>query len=171
MSDMKPAPQGVTLKIPKVWNNSLVGSAQNSLTDPSVDEPVITISASQIDTLGGMQGQDEINFLVEADLTNLGYVANVSVAIAWDPATRSTAPLIFQSNLPSQGKVRRAFRTSFLPKYPYLRAVGEHEVHIIGQLREVTTNWEYADGDYTSFTEFPRIGDLTIRKIKVNIVP
>jgi len=165
---IKPAPEGVTISIPKVWQTSLTGSPINSLTDPSVDEPVLTISTAKLEEFGA-GGLDKVNFLISAELAKLGYVANVAIAIAWDPEKHPHAPLMFQTNLKSASHVEASYREPFLPKYPYMRRKGTHDLIIMAQLREVTTTWQHDEDDYVSFTEYPRIGVMAIRKIKVII--
>ena len=161
-----PLPEGVWLKIPKIWMHSLVGSPFNSLTNPSEDEPVIRMSKSQLETYGA-GGQDLINFLVTADLTNLKEAANVCYAVAWDPERFPTAPLLSQGNLPGSHP-RWERRTEYLPDYIYMRDVGEHELVIAVQLRARTqTGRILASGDFNSWTEFPHVGPIVIRKVKI----
>jgi len=168
--ELRPAPAGVSLAITEVWNRDLIGTwPGNSLTDPHEDMPVISISEKMIDTLEGMQGEDRVNFTLAADLQQLDFAANVVVAVAFDPLKHKNAPLLFQSNLKSAPVVEQSFRTDILPKYPYLRAQGEHELWIMAQLRERTNNWKYYDGDFQQFSEFPRIGPVAVRKVKVVI--
>lgn len=163
-----PAPEGVTISIPKVWLHSLTGSDWNSLTDPAVDEPTIEISQETIEEYGA-GGDDKINFTVKAELENLGCAANVSIGMAWDPEKYPTAPLVYQSDLKSDDVVEQAYRMDYLPKYTYMRKPGVHELVIMAQLREIDTKWQYKNDDYTSFTEKTIIGDRAVRKIKVVI--
>jgi hypothetical protein len=162
-----PLPAGVWLKIPKIWLHSLIGSAQNSLTDPSVDEPTITLSKSKLAEYGAGGGMDLLNFRVEAELTNLKERANVCYAVAWDPGRFPSAPLLAQGNLPGSHPVWDR-RTEYLPDYPYMRDVGEHELVIAVQLRAVTqTGKILPSGDFNSWTEFPHVGPIMTRKIRI----
>lgn len=169
--EIKPAPEGVGIEIPAVWMDSLIGGEINSLVDPHVDQPVITIQEDEIDTLIGMIGQDKINFTVKGNnLDKLGYLINVGIALAWDPDRRPNLPLLYQSNLNDGKLTSRDFRLPYLPKYPYLRAPGTHKLVIAAQMREVTNKWNYANGTYTQFSDFPRVGSLAVREITVVIV-
>jgi hypothetical protein len=167
-ADKLPMPEGVDISIPKVWMKSLTGSDFSSLTDPSIDEPTITVRKEDLVQQGAM-GDDRINFMVAAHLENLGYAANIAVALAWDPKRFPTSPLIYQSNLKSESYVEWKHRSEYLPKYFYMMEPGEHELVIAVQLREITTKWQYKDEDYVSFTEFPHVGEMVTRTIKVVI--
>jgi hypothetical protein len=165
------APEGVDLTISKVWMHSLLdtGSDFSSLTDPSEDAKEITVSLKDLAQPGAM-GDDKINFVLAAHLEKLGYVANVAIAIAWDPQRFPTAPLLFQTNLKSKAYVETALRSPYLPHYTYMQFKGPHKLVIMAQLREVANEWKYKDSTYEEYSEFPHIGDVTIREIKVNIV-
>lgn len=165
-----PLPEGVWLRIPKVWMHSLTGSPQNSLTDPSVDEPVIVISKNKLEEYGAGGGMDLLNFRVEADLSTLKEAANICYAVAWDPGVYPTAPLLAQGNLPGSHPVWDR-RTEYLPDYPYMRQEGDHELVIAAQLRVRTqTGRILPSGDFNSWTEFPHVGPIAVRRIKVRMV-
>lgn len=167
-----PLPQGVWLRITKIWMHSLVPGVtpQNSLTDPSVDEPVITISKSKLEEYGAGGGLDLLNFRIVGALAGLNAAANVCYAVAWDPDRFPSAPLLAQGNLPGSNPIWER-RTEYLPDYSYMRQEGEHELVIAVQLRAITqTGRILPSGDFNSWTEFPHVGPLVVRKIKIIMV-
>jgi len=167
----RPLPEGVWLRIPKVWMHSLVPGVtpQNSLTDPAVDEPVITISKSKLEEYGAGGGLDLLNFRIVGQLAALNEAANVCYAVAWDPGRFPSAPLLAQGNLPGSNPIWER-RTEYLPDYSYMRQIGEHELVIAAQLRVRTqTGRILPSGDFNSWTEFPHVGPVVVRKIKIII--
>jgi hypothetical protein len=168
----RPLPEGVWLRIPEVWMLSLIPgvSPQNSLTDPHADMPVITLSKSKSEEYGAGGGYDLLNFRITAALANLNEAANVCYAVAWDPDQFPTAPLLAQGNLPGSNPIWDR-RTEYLPDYTYMRQEGEHELVIAAQLRVRTqTGKILPSGDFNSWTEFPHIGPIVTRKIKIVMV-
>jgi len=162
-----PFPDGVSLTIPKIWMHSLVGSPFNSLTNPSEDEPVIRMSKSQLEAYGA-GGQDLINMLFKAlGLDKIKEKVSAVYAVAWDPDRFPTAPLLSQGDLPT-GRKTWERRTEYLPDYIYMRDIGDHDLVIAAQLRIITqTGRILPSGDFNSWTEFPHIGPIVIRKIRI----
>ncbi|MCK9579343.1 MAG: hypothetical protein M0Q92_02690 [Methanoregula sp.] len=169
-------PEDLDLRISEVWMRSLTGSAFNSMTDPHEDEPVIEISTAEIEQFGAA-GKDKINYLVEADLSKLPFKAGLLTSVAWDPVKYPGKRLLYQADLASVQQVKWRNRCYYLPRYKYMRRPddpktryideGEHELEIMVQLTNITTNWQHDGETYTAFTEHPRIGDMVTRKIKV----
>jgi len=164
-----PMPEGVSVAIDKIWQASLTGSNFNSLTDPSEDQPLLVISTKKYEEQGA-NGLDKINLAIVAELEKLGYVANIVVGLAWDPKRFPTKPLLFQTNLKSSAHVEADYRTEFMPDYPYMRGLGDHELHAMVQLRQVSSTWNYRKQTYLGYTEFPHIGETATRVIRVRIV-
>jgi hypothetical protein len=166
---IKPAPEGVSIVISEVWMKSLTGSDFNSLTDPHTDETVITVSLKDLEQFGSM-GDDKINFKVSAALAKIGYRINMAVAVAWDPLKYPNAALLYQSDLKASQDVEDwVHRTPYLPKYRYMFLPGEHELVIMCQMRTDENDWTKVDGTFTKYTEFARIGEITMRRIKIVI--
>jgi|GEM_PF-6231724 hypothetical protein len=183
--NVKAAPAGFKLDIPAVWvDDPIDPSAINSLTDPHNDQNVVTVPHDQINTLSGLIGIDKINvFLSAMGLEQIGAPRlNVAFAFAWDPHVHPEAPLLHtdnvvftgQTNLPGitveKGAVGEVIRERYIPQYEYQRAKGPHTLRIAAVAREVSNVWHYANGSYTDFSNFPRVGDIVVRDIQIVIV-
>ncbi|MFA6364248.1 hypothetical protein [Methanoregula sp.] len=170
--ELRPAPAGVSLAITEIWNKGLIGAWDgSSLTDPHEDMPVIEIHRSKLHDLAAIEGEQRVNFTAVANLEKLSDAAALSIAVAFDPANHKNAPLLFQTNLKSAPVVEASYRTDILPRYPYLyENKDEYELWFLIQLRDRTTTWQYYQGDFQEFSEFPRIGPMAIKKVLVRFV-
>lgn len=142
-------------KATQVWTGG-----PNSLTEPE-DMSKITLDLTKLTVYGG-ETLGKLNFTVEYDITELNYMANISIALIFDKNI-----LVSQTDLKNaQGTAIASFRMPFLPKYANQKRPGTHTLDIVIKLRPRWTIWHMID-NVKDFMELKSIGESKTTRIVV----